>query len=168
MVIFCSSVRPLPKVPNFVPAAPHETSRHKHGAHNDERLPRQASAATSTISSIMSRRSTDVEELRRKNMSKLRRHLGHSVPSNFVTPRLDRDEVDDSSSCDEEWCDMPTVPMTPQCLSELTEAISPILEGTADEKMIRRYSRRWLREKKGRRWVEDDYSIIIQSLRALR
>jgi len=116
----------------------------------------------------MPRQSTDVEEIHRRNLSKLRRHLGHSVPPDFITPRLDRDEVDDSSSSDEEWCDMPTVPMTPQCLSELTEAISPILEKTADEKAIRRYSRRWLREKKGRRWVEDDYSVIIQSLRALR
>lgn len=116
----------------------------------------------------MPRHSTDVEEIHHRNLSKLRRHLGHSVPPDFITPRLDRDEVDDSSSSDEEWCDMPKVPMTPQCLSELTEAISPILEKTADEKTIRRYSRRWLREKKGRRWVEDDYSVIIQSLRALR
>ena len=119
----------------------------------------------------MPRQPTDVEEIRRGNLSKLRRHLGYSVPLDFIIYSLDRDEGSDSSSSDEEWCDMPTVPMTPQCLSELTEAISPILENTAeemDEKMIRRYSRRWLREKKGRRWVEDDYSVIIQSLRALR
>ena len=119
----------------------------------------------------MPRQSTDVEEIRRGNLSKLRRHLGYSVPLDFIPPGLDRDEVSDSPSSDEEWCDMPTVPMTPQCLSELTEAISPILEKTGDEmheKVIRRYSRRWLRERKGRRWVEDDYSVVIQSLRALR
>lgn len=170
MVSFCSSVRPLPKVPNSVPVI-HEPSRHTHGAHNDEWLPRSASPATSTISSIMPRKLTDVEEIRRRNLSKLRRHLGHSVPLDFVIPSSDRDEESDSSSSDEEWCDMPTVPITPQCLSELTEAISPILENTADEmheETIRRYSQRWLREKKGRRWVEDDYSVIIQTLRALR
>jgi len=120
----------------------------------------------------MPRQPTDVDEIRRGNLSKLRRHLGYSVPLDFIIPSLGRDEGSDSSSSDEEWYDiMPTVPMTPQCLSELTEAISPILENTTDEmheKTIRRYSRRWLREKKGRRWVEDDYSVIIQSLRALR
>jgi hypothetical protein len=153
-------------VPKSVPVL-HETSRH----HNDERLPRPASPTTSTISSIMPRQPTDVEEIRRGNLSKLRRHLGHSVPLDLIIPSLDRDEGSDSSSSDEEWCDRSTVSMTMQCLSELTEAISPILENTADEmhaKTIRRYSRRWLREKNGRRWVEDDYSVIIRSLRALR
>jgi hypothetical protein len=58
--------------------------------------------------------------------------------------------------------------MTASCLSELTAAISPMLEETEDEKTIREYSRRWLREKEGRRWVEEDYSVVIQSLRALR
>jgi hypothetical protein len=58
--------------------------------------------------------------------------------------------------------------MTPDCLLELMAAISPMLEKWDDEKMIRRYSRRWLREKKGKRWVEDDYGVIIQSLRTIR
>jgi hypothetical protein len=100
-------------------------------------------------------------------LSKLRRHLGYSVPPDLIPPKLDRDEACPSS--DEEECyDLPTALMSPDCLLELMAAISPMLEKWDDEKMIRRYSRRWLREKKGRRWVEDDYGVIIQSLRTIR
>jgi len=153
-------------MPNTVPVPP-GNPKHKHHAYVDERSSPPTSPATSTISEIVPRRITDVEEIRRGNLSKLRRHLGYSIPPDLIPPRLDRNEA--CSSSDEEECgDLPTAPMTPSCVSELTAAISPMLEKTEDEKTIRKYSRRWLREKKGRRWVEDDYNVIIQSLRTLR
>jgi hypothetical protein len=164
-----SSVRPLPKMPNSIPVLL-ENPKHKHPERIDEQSSTPKDPETSLISPILPRRTTEVEEIRRGNLSKLRRYLGYSVPPDLVPPKLDR-ESDNWSSGEEECHDFPIVPMTPQCLSELTEAISPILERTTDqkrEKMIRTYSRRWLREKKGRRWIEDDYNIIIQSLRALR
>jgi hypothetical protein len=94
-------------------------------------------------------------------LSKLRRHLGNSVPSDLVPPRFDGDEASDGSSGDAEvYGDPPTVPVIPQRLSGLTD---PILEKRTGEKLIRS----WLREKNGRRWVEDNYDTIIQSLREL-
>ena len=161
------SVRPLPKMPNSVPVLP-ENPKHKHHVRTEERSP-HTNPATSTISTIMPQRqrTTDFEQIRHGDLSKPGRHLGYSIPPDVIPPKFDRDEAYLSSD-EEECCDLPTAPMTPECLSELTAAISPMLQKMEDEKMIRRFSRRWLREKKGRRWVEDDYNVIIQSLRTLR
>jgi hypothetical protein len=153
-------------MPNTVPVPP-GNPKHKYHAYVDEQLSPPTSPTTSTISEIVPQRTTDVEEIRRGNLSKLRRHLGYSIPPDLIPPRLDRNEAS-SSSDEEESGDLPTAPMTPSCLSELTAAISPMLDQTENEKTIRVYSRRWLREKKGRRWVEDDYDVIVQSLRTLR
>lgn len=87
-------------------------------------------------------------------MSKLRRHLGTSVPSDLVPPRFDGDEESDGSSGDHG--DLPTVAITGEGLLDTTGADE---EGD--------YSCRWLREKKGRRWVEENYDAVIQSLREL-
>lgn len=147
-----------------------ENPEHKHPELFDEQWSTPKDPETSMISPILPRRTIEVEEIRHGNLSKLRRYLGYSVPPDLIPPRIDQ-ESDNWSSGEEECHGFPTVPMTSQCLSELTEAISPILKRATDEKrekLIRRYSRRWLREKKGRRWIEDDYNIIIQSLRELR
>jgi hypothetical protein len=78
------------------------------------------------VSFVLPQRPTDIEELHRGNLSKLQYHLGKSIPPDVVPPRRDSDEA---SGCDEEErCDLPTDSITPECLAELTEAISPILE----------------------------------------
>jgi len=84
-------------------------------------------------------------------LSKLRRHLGTSVPSDLVPPKFDGDEASDGSSGDQG--DFPTVPIT--------------AERVLTEKRSDEYNGGWLREKKGRRWVEEDYEAVIQSLREL-
>lgn len=96
-------------------------------------------------------------EIRRGNLSKLQCHSGKLVPPDLIPPKLDADELSDSSSMDEKR------PCHPQ--------LAPILENTSDErpkKLVQRYSRRWLREERGRRWVEEDYHLIAQCLRELR
>jgi len=160
--------RPLPKKPKSLPLL--ELPRDS--LQTDENSTPLTSPATSMVSSTFPRRPTDVEEIRRGNLSKLRRHLGNSIPPDLVPPRWDLDEDSASSSSDEEeYSDLPISQITPECVSELTKAISPILGktgGRRHENIIRRYSRRWLREKKGRRWVEEDYAVILQGLRELR
>ncbi|KAI9456455.1 hypothetical protein F5148DRAFT_1224210 [Russula earlei] len=166
----CSSQprRPLPKMPKYPPLLeiPGDSSQ------TDKRSSTPTSPATSILSITLPQRPTDIEEIRRRSLSKLRRHLGNSIPPDLVPPRLDQDDASSNSSSDEDvYCDLPTVPITPECLSELRMAVSPILGKTAvedHERTIKRFSRRWLREKKGRRWVEDDYNIILQRLRKLR
>jgi len=138
----------------------------------DEKSTPPTSPATSIVSFTVPRRLANVEEIRRGNLSKLRRHLGNSIPPDLVPPRWGLDEESDGSSSDEEkYSDLPISRITSECVSELTRAISPILEKTGGERyenLIKRYSRRWLREKKGRRWVEEDYAVILQGLRELR
>jgi hypothetical protein len=83
-------------------------------------------------------------------LSKLRRHLGTSVSSDLVPPRFDGDEESDGSSGDHG--DLPTVAITGE---------GPLDTTGMDEEG------RWLRELKGRRWVEENYDAVIQSLREL-
>lgn len=104
---------------------------------------------------------TNIEEIRRGNMTKVRRHLGSSVPSEVVA---DGNEASDGSRIDAEvYGDHSKAPIT-------TERISTEEKKRKDEKdenLVKSYSSRWLREKKGRRWVEDNYDDVIQSLREL-
>ena len=97
-------------------------------------------------------------------MTKLQSHLGSSVPSELVAPRVDGDEASDGSRVDTEvHGDLLKAPIT-------TERVSTNEKKRKDEKdenPVRSYSSRWLREKKGRRWVEDNYDNVIQSLREL-
>lgn len=107
---------------------------------------------------------TNIEEIRRGNSTKLRRHLGSSVPSELVAPRIDGNEGSDGSRIDAEvYSDLSKAPIT-------TERVSTKEKKRKDEKdenLVKSYSSRWLREKKGRRWVEDNYDDVIQSLREL-
>jgi hypothetical protein len=105
---------------------------------------------------------TNMEEIRRGNMTKLRHHLGSLVPSDLVAPRVDGDEG--GSRIDAEVYGNHSKAPIP------TERLSTKEKGGKDEKdanMVKNYSCRWLREKKGRRWAEDNYDTIIQSLREL-
>jgi hypothetical protein len=112
------------------------------------------------VSTVLSQRPTNLEEIRRGNLTKLRRHLGKSIPPDLIAPRLDRDELSDSSSSDEE---QDVGPITPESPSNMSEGNNSILEEATN-----RQSRRWIWEKKGRRWEEDDYRLILQRLRELR
>jgi len=150
-----SPLRPLPEMP--ISASGHlETP--KHTARVVEGPSPPTSPADAVTPLLLPQRPTDIEELHDGNLSKLQYHMGKSVPPDVVPPRRDSDEAPGCTSGDEEE----------RCLAELTEAISPILEKTADEeheKLIRMYSRRWLREKKKGGWVEEDYDdAIVQSL----
>lgn len=69
-------------------------------------------------------------------------------------------------------------PPTQECVVYLEESISlptlgPPLELEKSVKLMpmrdstRRYSRKWIREKNGKRWVEDNYQDIIHALRLL-
>ncbi|KAI0247051.1 hypothetical protein BJV78DRAFT_1285827 [Lactifluus subvellereus] len=134
----------------------------KHDAPTAERSsPPPASPADSMVSFVLPPCPTSVEEIRRGNLSKLRRHLGRSVPPDLIPPKLelelelDRDEGSDSSSSsssDEEQDDdgPASTPIRPAGLSQM------------DERPIKRW------EKKGRRWVAEDYRHVLQCLRELR
>ena len=107
---------------------------------------------------------TNIEEIRRGNLTKHRRHLGSSVPSELVAPRVGCHEASDGSRIDAKvYGDLSKAPIT-------TERDSTKEKRRKDDKdgnLVKSYSSRWLREKKGRRWVEDDYDNVIQSLREL-
>jgi len=103
---------------------------------------------------------TDIEEIRRGNLTKLRRHVGSSVPLDPVAPRADGDETSDGSRVDAEvYGDLSKAPIT-------TERLSTKEKRREDEK-DENLSCRWLREKKGKRWVEDNYDNVVQSLREM-
>jgi hypothetical protein len=107
---------------------------------------------------------TNIEEIRRGNMTKVRRHLGSSVPSEVVAPRIDGNEASGGSKIDAEvYDDLSKAPITTERV--LTEEKKR--KDEKDENVVKSYSSRWLREKKGRRWVEDNYDDVIQSLREL-
>jgi hypothetical protein len=159
-----SPTRPLPKpklTPDVLQPPP------EHGAHIAERSPPPVGLANrdSMVSFVFPQRPTNVEEIRRGNLSKLRRHLGKSIPPDLIPPRLDRDEASDSSSSGgEQDAGPPSAPIIPKCPPEVTKGTTPILE----ESTMIRYSHRWLMEKKGIRREEDDYSLILRRLRELR
>jgi len=105
-----------------------------------------------------------MKEIRRGDLTNLRRHLGSSVPSDLVVPRVDGGEASDGSRIDAEvYGDNSKAPITTERLSTKEER----RKDERDENVVKSYSCRWLREKKGRRWVEDNYDTILQSLREL-
>ena len=103
-------------------------------------------------------------EIRRGDLTELRRQLGSSVTSNLVVPGVDGDAASGGSRIDAEGYGDPSKAPIP------TERLSTKEKRGKDEKdenILRSYSYKWLREKKGRRWEEDNYDTIIQSLREL-
>lgn len=109
-------------------------------------------------------RPTNIEEIHRGDMSKIQRHMRISIPQDLVAPRVGGDGASEGSKVDSKvYCDLPKAPITTERLS--TEEKRRKYE--KDENPVMSYNCRWLREKKGRRWVEDNYDTIIQSLREL-
>jgi hypothetical protein len=104
-----------------------------------------------------------MEEIRRGNSTQLRRHLGSSVPSDLVVSRVNGDEASGGSRINAEvYSDPSKAPIPAERLSTKEKG-----KDEKDENMVKSYSCKWLRERKGRRWVEDNYDTIIQSLREL-
>ncbi|KAJ7747890.1 hypothetical protein DFH07DRAFT_830468 [Mycena maculata] len=108
---------------------------------------------------------------RRRRISKLRRHLGESVQLEIFSDTESKGDVLD-------------------ICTQTAVAVKKLLElDTADDSdtssdddayslvfthgqahcavPVKRYSRKWIREKGGQRWVEENYSDIIRDLRAL-
>lgn len=108
------------------------------------------------------------KEVHHRKSSKPLCHPGKHAPPDIIAPKLDAGEMRDSPRGDEKHL---YSPLTSECFSGLTDVVSPILEKTTDEesnKLVKKYSRKWLREEKGKRWVEEDYNLIAQCLRELR
>ncbi len=153
---FYSSYRPLPKRPE-PPSELLETRSRR--ANIDRR-----SSTTNLASRFVTQRPIDMKEIRRENLSKFRHDLGDSVPSDLVAPRVDVDETSSGSRVGAEvYGDHPKVPITAERLLREEKR----RKDEKDEKVVGSYRCRWLREEKGRRWVEDDYERIIQTLREL-
>ncbi|KAH9001551.1 hypothetical protein EDB92DRAFT_74942 [Lactarius akahatsu] len=160
------SVRPLPKMPRST-STPLGTTRR--GTSTEARfLP---PASPTDLAGSSSAPQQPANEIRRGDLHKLQCHPGKSTPTDLVPPKLDAGELSDSPSSDEEqYFDPPLALITPEYLTELTDAVPHILEARDKEpvKLVKRFSRRWLREKNGRRWVEENYDAIAQCLRELR
>lgn len=152
-MIPCSSYRPLPKRPK---SPPELLEPWKRSASIDER--------PSPATPFVPQRPTNIEEIHRGDMSKLQRHLRISIPQDLVAPGVDGDGASEGSTVDAKvYGDLPKAPITTERL--LTEEKRRNYD--SDGNLVMSYDCRWLREKKGRRWVEDNYDTIIQSLREL-
>lgn len=160
-----SSPRPLPKMPRSSPSV-HGTTGHD--TYMSERT--SPSVNPDDLAGSFPAPQPANKEIPRGDLSKLQCHQEQSAPRDPVPP--DAGELSDSSTSDEKhYRDAPLVPIRAECLSGLTDAASPILEKTVEEgseTLVTQYSRRWLREEKGKRWVEEDYHLVAQFLRQLR
>jgi len=160
------SPRPLPKMPRSSPSVHGTTGR---DTYMNERTSPSVNP-DNLAESLPAPQPANNKEIRRGDLSKAQCHQEQSAPSDPVPP--DAGELSDNSTSDEKHHrDAPLAPIRAECLSGLTDAASPILEKTAEEvseTVVKQYSRRWLREEKGRRWVEEDYHLVAQFLRELR
>ncbi|TFK57450.1 hypothetical protein OE88DRAFT_135797 [Heliocybe sulcata] len=92
------------------------------------------------------------EDAKTKNFSKLRRFLGESIPPDMVLRPNSRASSMTSES-------------TVSSLDDNDQLVS-----TPDQRLRdfgKRISRKWVREKHGHRWVEEDYQDVLKSLRKL-
>ncbi|KZT21722.1 hypothetical protein NEOLEDRAFT_1139135 [Neolentinus lepideus HHB14362 ss-1] len=118
-----------------------------------------ASSPTSPFSPVFSPASPIVpditpEETKNKNFLKLRRFLGESLPADMVLRPNSRASSMTSSSSDGS--------------DQLVAAPDQRLVSPRDVASFgKRISRKWVREKGGHRWVEDDYQDVLSALRKL-
>lgn len=149
-----NSYRPLPKRPEFPPEL---LEVQKRRASIDER-----SSPKIPATPFIPQQPTNIEEIRCGNLTKLQRHLGSSVPSELVAPRVGNETSDGSRIDGKVYSNLSKAPITTERVSTKEKR-----RDDKDENVVKSYSSRWLREKKGRRWVEDNYDNVIQSLREL-
>ncbi|KAJ6588364.1 hypothetical protein B0H19DRAFT_1098951 [Mycena capillaripes] len=112
----------------------------------------------------------------RKRMSKLRRHLGESVTLDLFP------DVGDKSAWARQEADIYS--RTAVAVKKLLDLDGDDSDASSDDEEdtyslvfthgqahcaipVKRYSRKWIREKGGERWVEENYSDILRDLRAL-
>ncbi|KAJ7337358.1 hypothetical protein DFH08DRAFT_876593 [Mycena albidolilacea] len=113
----------------------------------------------------------------RKRMSKLRRHLGESVQLELFPEVKDGDDV-----FREAYISSQTVVAVKKLLDLDGDDSDTSSEDDSDDDgyalvfahghtrrviPVKRHSRKWVREKGGDRWVEENYSNILRDLRAL-
>lgn len=160
------SPRPLPKMPR---SSPSQHGTIKRDTYTNERSLPPASPDVLAGAIPALQQPVNSKEIRHGDLSKPQHHPEKSAPSDLALPELDAGELSDSLSSDEKhYRDPPLAPTRPECV---WDAASPILEKSKEdgsETLVRQYSRRCLREEKGRRWVEEDYRVVAQFLRKLR
>ena len=91
-------------------------------------------------------------------------------PDKLPTPLDDSgSDESDSSSAPEDEESRPARKRVCHDVEITVEYIPPSTSPTISSSATttRRVSRRWVREKKGKRWVEDDYNQILEALRRL-
>ncbi|KAJ7507207.1 hypothetical protein B0H11DRAFT_2219040 [Mycena galericulata] len=123
---------------------------------------------------------------RRRRISKLRRHLGESIALELFPDPRRRDSVLESDIC------LQTAIAVQKLLevdaSDADDSAPSSDDGDGDDDdddddgyslvlaheqasrsiPVKRYSRKWIREKGSKQWVEENYSDILRDLRALR
>lgn len=119
---------------------------------------------------------------KRKRYTKLNRHLGESVPYELVygpshpLPHLKLDEVPEEreyhSSQDALYNPMKNIGNESDSSVEdnADEAdYTWIMSNgmTRQELSKKRYSKKWIRERGGQRWIEEDYTHVLKALRTL-
>lgn len=153
-----SSPRPLPKMPRSSPIQHRTTERNTYRpllpASQDD-LARPLPVLQQPVNS---------KEILHGDLSEPQHHPEKSAPSDMVPPELDAGGLSNNLSRDEKH-------PRPEYLWEVKDTVSPVLEKSEEEgseTLVRRYSRRCLREEKGRRWIEEDYRLVAEFLRKLR
>ncbi|KAJ7283890.1 hypothetical protein C8J57DRAFT_1218182 [Mycena rebaudengoi] len=110
----------------------------------------------------------------RKRISKLRRHLGQSVQFHFDRPGTARGEVQSIEEEDSEdlYSDVAFKRTSSELGSSVDSDSDSSSDGGDDDHRFRkpadnRTSQKWVRERGGTRWTEQDFSNILRDLRAL-
>lgn len=155
-----SSPRPLPKMPRSS-SSQHRTTERNTYTNEWSLLPASLDDLARSLPALQ--QPANSKEIRHGDLSKPQHHPEKSAPRDLVPPELDASS--DSLSSDEKRYPRPERPW------EVEDTASPILEKSEEEgseTVVRRYSRRCLREEKGRRWIEEDYRLVAEFLRKLR
>ena len=106
---------------------------------------------------------------KRKRIAKLRRHLGESIPPELVFRKANvgPERVETiSRQLHVRIQNVKTVVRDDESAHGVDRSWVTD-EAAFHPNAIRRFSRKWLQERGGRRWVEEDYEKILQALRAL-
>ncbi|KAJ7756934.1 hypothetical protein B0H16DRAFT_1537458 [Mycena metata] len=112
---------------------------------------------------------------RRRRMSKLRRHLGESVELD-LSPDSDKTSDGDQETSAfaqtivavKKLLDLDANDSDPSSDEDEDEYSLVFVLGQAQRVVpVKRYSRKWIRERGSKRWIEENYSDLLRDLRAL-
>ncbi|KAI0322871.1 hypothetical protein OF83DRAFT_1079938 [Amylostereum chailletii] len=162
------------------------THLHGHGRSVSESLV-SPSTSTSEHFALSPEPEPDDRVHRRRNLSKVRRCLSNSVPADLVlrppnharsgsqlaSPSRVQDKHRHGGDCrlktedgEDNVRSLPSVRVSPP--EEDGEVPVPSSAPPAPSRACRVLSMKWIREERGRRWVEENYSEVLHSLRSLR